>query len=110
MKEKNLREVLEKCSKEELIKTILRVAGQIYSISTWKEVIGEIRLDEIEAKIDVNLSEGRELTRKFSEMAKNSHNHTYDEIMEIRVAIAKNHKEWKQLDRKYNKISKELYG
>ena len=105
MKEKNLREVLEKCSKEELIKTILRVAGQICGISTWK-----IRLDEIEAKIDTNLAKGEELTHKFSEMAKKPHNYTYDEIMEIRVAIAKNHEEWKQLDRKYNKISKELYG
>ena len=105
MKEKNLREVLEKCSKEELIKTILRVAGQICGISTWK-----IRLDEIEAKIDTNLVKGEELTHKFSEMAKKPHNYTYDEIMEIRVAIAKNHEEWKQLDRKYNKISKELYG
>ncbi len=110
MKEKNLREVLDKCSKEELVKTILRVAGQIYSISAWKEVIGEIRLDEIEAKINANLSEGRELTRKFSEMAKNPHNYTYDEITETRIALAKNHEKRKRLNSEYDKISKELYG
>lgn len=110
MKEKNLREVLEKCSKAELIEIIIKAKGLTFATSSWAEIIDEARLDEIESRIDANLAKGKELTHKFSEMAKNSHNYTYDEIMEIRVAIAKNHKEWKQLDRKYNKISKELYG
>ncbi len=109
MKEKNLCEVLKKCSKAELIEIIIKAKGLAFATS-WMEIINEARLDEIESRIDANLAEGKELTHKFSEMAKNSHNYTYDEIMEIRVAIAKNHEEWKRLDRKYVKISKELYG
>lgn len=110
MKEKNLREVLEKCSKTGLIQIIIKASKLTYPTFPWTEMIGEIRLDEIEAKIDVNLSEGRELTRKFCEMAENQHNYSNNEVLEIRIALAKNHKEWKQLSIRQDKILKELYG
>lgn len=89
MKEKNLRESLEKCDKAELIQIIMKASKLTYPAFPWAEMIAEIRLDEVEAKIKTNLAEGKELTHKFSEMAKNPHNYTYDEIMEIRAALAK---------------------
>ncbi len=110
MKEKNLREFLEKCSKEELIKIIMRASKLTYAAFPWIETIAETRLDEIEAKINANLFEGKELTRKFSEMAENQHNYSNKEVLEIRIALAKNHEKWKQLNSKHDKIFKELYG
>lgn len=110
MKEKNLREILEKCTKEELIKTITRASKLTYATFPWMEIISEIRLNEVEAKINANLAKGKELSRKFSEMAANQHNYTNDEVLEIRIAIAKNHEEWKRLDGNYDKFFKELHG
>lgn len=110
MKEKNLREVLEKCSKAELIEIIIKAKGLTFATSSWVEIINEARLDEIESRIDANLAEGKELTRKFSEMAKNQRNYTDDDVLKIRIALAKNHKEWKQLSIRQDKILKELYG
>lgn len=110
MKEKNPLESLEKCSKEELIKIIMRASDLTYATFPWLGIIAEVRLDEIQSKIDANLSEGKQLTHKFREMAENQHNYSYDEILEIRIALAKNHEKWKRMDDKYNKIFKELYG
>ena len=110
MKEKNLREVLEKCSKAELIEIIIKAKGLTFATSSWAEIIDEARLDEIESRIDANLAEGKELTHKFSKMVEKPHNYTHDEIMEIRVAIEKNHKEWKRLSISQDKLLKELYG
>lgn len=110
MKENNLRKVLEKCSKEELIKIVMKASGMTRAVFPWLRIISEIRLGEIEAKIDANLSQGRELTCTFNAMVKNPHNYSNDDVMKVRIALAENHKEWEQLDRKYDRISKELYG
>lgn len=110
MKEKNLREALEKCSKAELTQIITRASNMTFTTFPWLEMIAEIRLDEIEKKIDANLAEGKELTRKFSEIAENQHIYSNDEVLRIHIALAKNHKEWKRLNSEYDKISKELYG
>jgi hypothetical protein len=109
MKEKNLREALEKCSKAELIQIIMRASNWTYAAFPWMEIIGEIRLNEIESGIDANIAEGKELARKFSEMAKNPNNYSENEILEIRIALAKNQKEWERLNMKHDKIFKELY-
>jgi|GEM_PF-6036393 hypothetical protein len=110
MKEKNLREALEKCSKAELIKIIIRASNWTYAAFPWMEMIGEIRLNEIESRIDSNISEGKELTRKFGEMTKNPSCYSEDEILKVRITLAKNQKEWERLNMKHDKISKELYG
>lgn len=109
MKEKNLREFLEKCSKAELIKVVLKASDMTFTSFPWLTMIAEIRLDEVEAKIETNLAEGRELTRKFSEMAENQHNYSNNEVLEIRIALTKNHEKWKQLISRQDKILKELY-
>lgn len=110
MKENNFRELLEKCSKAGLIQIIMKASKLTYPTFPWTEMIAEIKLNEIEAKIGTNLAEGRKLTRKFSEMAENQHNYSDIEVLEIRIALAKNHKEWKQLISRQDKILKELYG
>lgn len=109
MKEKNLREILEKCSKNELIEAIMKSGKMTRATLPWLKIIAEIRLHEIDEKVEANLAKGEELTRKFSEMSENLHNYTNDEVLKIRIALVKNHKEWEQLNRKYDKISKELY-
>ena len=110
MNKKNLREVLGKCSKAELIQIIMKASGMTFTTFPWMKMIAEIRLNEIESKINANLVEGKGLTYKFGEMAENQHNYTNDEVLKIRIALAKNRKEWKQLNSKYDKIFKELYG
>lgn len=110
MKEKNLREVLEKCSKAELVKVVLKASELTYTTFPWLKMIGEIRLEEIEAKIDANLDESKKLSCKFNEIYQNPHRHTDNDALKIRIALARNHKEWKQLNSKHDKISKELYG
>lgn len=109
MKEKNLREILEKCSKAELVKVVLEASARTRATFSWMKIIGEIRLGEIETKIDANLAEGKKLTNKFSEMAKHPQNYTDDDVLKFRIALARNRKEWKRLNDKYDKISKELY-
>ena len=106
MKEKNLREVLEKCSKAELVKVVLKASELTYTTFPWLKMIGEIRLEEI----DANLDESKKLSCKFNEIYQNPHRHTDNDALKIRIALARNHKEWKQLNSKHDKISKELYG
>lgn len=110
MKEKNLREVLEKCSKAELIKIIIKASKLTYATFPWIGIITGARLNGVEAKIDANLAESKELTHKFSEMAEAPQKYTNREVVETRIAIAKNHEDWERLNKKYDKISKELYG
>lgn len=110
MKEKNFREALKKCSRAELIEIIIKAKGMVFATTPWLEIIAEARLDETESRINVNLAEGEKLSCKLNEMAKNPHNYTNDDMLKIRIALAKNHKEWKRLNEKYNKVSKELYG
>lgn len=110
MKEKNLREALEKCSKAELIQIIMRASKLTYAAFPWMEVIGEIRLSEIESRINDNVDKSKELTCKFNEMAKNPICYSKDEILKVRIALAENHKKWEQLNNKYDRIFKELYG
>lgn len=110
MKENNLREVLEKCSKNELIEAIVRSGGMTRATIPWLKIIAEIRLHEVEAKLEANLTERKELILKLSETAKKPQNYSNDEILKLHIALAKNHKNWKRLDSEYDKISKELYG
>lgn len=110
MKEKNLREVLEKCSKAELIKVVLKASGMTFTSFSWSAMIAEIRLDEVDAKIEVNLAKGEELNRKLKNIPENRRNFTDDETLQIFIALKKNHEEWKQLNRKHDKLFKELYG
>ncbi len=105
-----LREVLEKCSKAELIQIIMRASRLTYAGFPWMKIIGEIRFCEIESKINANVDKSKELTRKFSEMAENPSCYSKDEILKVRIALAENHKKWEQLNNKYDRIFKELYG
>ncbi len=110
MQEKNLREVLEKCSKAELVEVVVKASGMTFTSFSWLTMISEIRLDEVEAKIEANLAESEELTRKLKNIPENRRNFTDSETRQVYIALKKNHDEWKMLDKKYNKISKELYG
>ncbi len=110
MQEKNLREILEKCSKAELVEVVMKASGMIFTSFSWLTMIAEIRLDEVEAKIEANLAESKELTRKLENIPENRRNFTDSETRQVYIALKKNHDEWKRLNKKYNKFSKELYG
>lgn len=47
MKEKNLREALEKCSKAELIEIIVKAADLRYTAFSWLDLVSEIKLNKI---------------------------------------------------------------
>lgn len=110
MREKNLREVLEKCSKAELVEVVMKASGMTLAPFSWLTMISEIRLDEVKAKIEANLAESEELTRKLDNIPENQRNFTDSETRQIYIALKKNHDEWKMLNKKYDKFSKELYG
>lgn len=110
MKEKSLREALEKCSKAELMQIIIKASEFTYAAFPWIKMISEIKLGEIEAKIDANLAESKKLTNKLNETIENQHDCSDEEVLKLRIALVKNHKEWERLNMNYNKISKELYG
>lgn len=110
MKEKDLREVLGKCSKAELIEIIMKSSELTYATFPWMEIIAEIRLDQIEAEIKTILAEGKELTCKLKNIPKNQCNLADSETLQICIALNKNHKKWKQLNSKHDKICKEIYG
>lgn len=59
MKEKNLREVLENCSKAEQVEVVMKTSGMTFTSFSWLTMISEIRLDEVEAKIEANLAESK---------------------------------------------------
>ena len=110
MKEKDLRKALEKCSKAELIEVIVKAEEMTFTTFSWFKMIAEIKLEEIEAKIDANLAENEKLTRKFREIVNERCNYDINGAIKIHDALNNNHTEWEQLNREYDKLSKELYG
>ncbi|MDE5936878.1 MAG: hypothetical protein K2G83_05690 [Ruminococcus sp.] len=65
MTKTELTELLELCTKAELIEVILKASELTYPTFPWKHIVAEIRTDAIEKKIDANLEKLEVLKKKF---------------------------------------------
>lgn len=105
-----LREVLLKCSKLELIELIIKAEGLTYATFPWMKLISEIRLNKIEALIDANLAELNRLNEKLRAVPEERRIISDDETRNILTAIHNNNTEYFKLQKKHDKIFKEIYG
>lgn len=111
MKEKNLRKVLEKCSKAELID--IAVELDKYQISTARSVVEIVmtkRIDAIDKKIDENLAQLKILNKKLRSIPEFERHIYNDNVRELMTAINDNMIEYSKLSNQHDKLVKELYG
>lgn len=105
-----LYEVLQKCSKSELIDVILRAQRLTYATFPWIELISEIKLNSIEALIDANLAELNKLNEKLKAIPEEKRVISNDEARNIMIALHDNNKEYFKLQKRHDKVFKEIYG
>lgn len=105
-----LHEVLQKCSKSELIDVILRAQRLTYSTFPWIELISESRLNVTEKMVDENLSELKKLNEKLKSIPVEQRIISNDEARNTMIALRDNNTRYFKLQRKYDEIFHELYG
>lgn len=105
-----LHEVMQKCSKSELIDVILRAQRLTYITFPWINLISEIKLNSIEASIDANLAELNKLNEKIRAIPEERRVISDDEYRNIMIAICDNNKEYSKLQKRHDKLFKEIYG
>lgn len=110
MKEKNLREVLEKCSKAELIEVAVELSK--YQLSTFRspvEIVMTKRLNIIDKKIDENMAQLKILVEKLKAIPECERNISNDDARKLMIAIDDNTTEYLRLNKRRDKLEKELY-
>lgn len=110
MKEKNLREVLEKCSKAELVEVAVELSK--YQLSTFRspvEIVMIKRIDTIDKKIDENFAQSKILREKFNAIPECERNIFNDDVRNLAIAINNNTAEYLRLSKRRDKLEKELY-
>lgn len=105
-----LHEVLQKCSKSELIDVILRAQRLTYSTFPWIELISESRLNATEKMINENISEHKKLNKKLASIPSERRTMYDDDVRDIMIALRDNNIRYLELQRKYDEIFHELYG
>lgn len=111
MKEKNLRKVLEKCSKSELIEIAVELSK--YQVSTFRssvEIVMTKRINAIEKKIDENIARYAMLREKLDAIPKCKRNISNGDVRELAISINDNVTEYIRLNEQRDKLEKELYG
>ncbi len=110
MKEKKLRECLEKCSKAELIE--IAVEFRKYQVSTFRssvEIVMTKRIDAIDKKIDENIARFAMLREKLDAIPKCKRNISNGDVRELTIAINDNATEYIRLNEQRDKFEKELH-
>ncbi|MCM1363271.1 MAG: hypothetical protein NC235_15495 [Clostridiales bacterium] len=110
MQEKNLREVLEKCSKAELVEVAVELSK--YQLSTFRspvEIVMIKRIDTIDKKIDENFAQSKILREKFNAIPECERNISNDDVRNLAIAINNNTAEYLRLSKRRDKLEKELY-
>lgn len=105
-----LRDVLQKCSKAELIEVIIKAEGLTYTTFPWLKLVSEIRMNSIEALIDANLAELNKLNEKLKAVPEERRVISDDEARNVMIAIHDNNKEYFKLHKRHDKVFKEIYG
>ena len=104
-----LRDVLLKCSKAELIEVIIRAEGLTYTTFLWTRLVSEVRLDSIDKMIEENLSESKSLNEKLESIPAERRVISDNEVRNVMTALHKNNSRYFKLQLKYEKIFHELY-
>ncbi len=109
MKEKNLREFLEKCSKAELIEIAVEFSkGQLSMFRVPVEIVTIKRIEAIDKKIDENLAQSKILIEKLNAMPECERNVFNDAARDLMIAIKDNQAEYFRLSKRRDKFEKEL--
>lgn len=110
MKKENLREVLKKCSKAELIEVAVELSK--YQLSTFRssvEIVMIKRLDTVDKKIDENLAQLKILVEKLDAIPECERNISNDDARKLMIAVNDNTTEYFRLSKRRDKLEKELY-
>lgn len=110
MKEKNLREFLEKCSKAELIEAAVELSkSQLSMFRVPVEIVTIKRIEDIDKKIDENLIQLKMLIEKLNAMPECERNIFNDDARKLMMAIKDNEAECFRLSKRRDKFEKELH-
>lgn len=104
-----LRDVLLKCSKAELIEVIIRAEGFTYTTFPWTSFVSEVRADSIDKIIEENISEANSLNEKLKSIPAERRVISDNETRNVMIAIHNNNSRYFKLQRKQEKIFHELY-
>lgn len=104
-----LRDVLLKCSKAELIEVIIRAEGFTYTTFPWTSFVSEVRADSIDKMIEENISEANSLNEKLKSIPAERRVISDNETRNVMIAIHNNNSRYFKLQRKKEKIFHELY-
>lgn len=111
MKEKNLRKILEKCSKAELIEAAVELSKcQTSAFHSLAEIVMTKRLDAIDKKLDANLAQLKILNKKLRSIPESERHINNGNVRELMTAINNNMIEYSKLSNQRDKLEKELYG
>lgn len=111
MKEKNLREVLEKCTKSELIEVAVEFSKyQLLTVHSPVEIVMTKRIDAIDKKMDENYAQFKALSEKLNAIPENKRVAGNDHARNIMIAINDNTSEYLKLIKWRDKLEKQLYG
>ena len=89
---------------------IIRAQRLTYATFPWIELISEIKLNSIEALIDANLAELNKLNEKLKAIPEEKRVISNDEARNIMIALHDNNKEYFKLQKRHDKVFKEIYG
>ncbi len=109
MTKTELTELLESCSKAELIEVILRASELASSTFPWKQIVAIIKTKMIKRKTDEKLDELEVLLEKLRSVPEERRIIENDEARNLMIAINNNLTECNELYNQQNKIEKELY-
>ena len=111
MKEKNLRKILEKFSKSELIEIAVEVNKcQASALRSSVEIAMTKRIDAIDKKIDENIAQFALLRGKFDAIPECKRNISNGDVRDLAIEINDNAAEYTRLNEQRDKLVKELYG
>ncbi len=109
MTKTELTELLESCTKAELIEVILRASELASSTFPWKQIVAIIKTKMIKRKTDEKLDELEVLLEKLRSVPEERRIIENDEARNLMIAINNNLTECNELYNQQNKIEKELY-
>lgn len=109
MTKTELTELLESCTKAELIEVILRASELASPTFPWKQIVAIIKTKMIKRKTDEKLDELEVLLEKLRSVPEERRIIENDEALNLRIEISKKLLEFRRLNEQHDKIEKELY-
>ncbi len=109
MTKTKLTELLESCTKAELIEVILKASEFASTTFPWRQIVAIIKTEMIKSKTDEKLDELEILLEKLQSIPEERRIIENDEARNLIIAINNNLTECNKLYNQQNRIEKELY-